>query len=93
MKTLLTFLLLFFINIISAQQTYTINKETKLPKTEQQLIGTAQQTQDNARYNNTLYPVYKSTRGKLFFIYKNKNNNYSKRYINLDVDKFTINKD
>lgn len=60
------------------QEVYNLDK----PKTETELIGKAEKTQDKAIYKGIEYNVYKSAKGKLFFVYTNRNGNKSKKYVN-----------
>lgn len=61
------------------------NLDIKVPKTETEQIGTAVKTDSTAIYKTTTYPVYKTEKGKLFIVYKNKNSGYSKKYIKSDI--------
>lgn len=70
-------LVLLLSNTVSAQKVYNLD----LPKTEQQLIGKSIKTQDKAIYKGVSNTVYKSAKGKLFFIYNNKKGNPAKKYV------------
>ena len=76
-RILLLALLLFCIAVSYGQKTYNLDA----PKTEAQLIGKATKTTDFAIYKTVKYPVYISTKGKMFIVYKNTKGNYSKKYL------------
>jgi len=71
-------LILLISTTVSAQKVYNLD----LPKTEQQLIGKSVKTLDKAIYKGISNTVYKSVKGKLFFIYTNKKGNPAKKYVN-----------
>ena len=75
---LLTLLFVLLLSItVSAQKVYNLDT----PKTEKQLIGKSVKTSDTAIYKETSHAVYKSAKGKLFFIYTNKKGNPAKKYV------------
>ena len=58
------------------------NLDAKTPKTEKQQIGESALTSNKAIYKEVEYPVYATTKGKLFIVFPNKENTgYSKKYI------------
>jgi len=79
MKKLFTLLALFVVLSASAQKNY--NLDEKKPKTEAQLIGKADKTQNTATYQGKQHAVYTSPNGKLFIVYLNRKGNWSKKYI------------
>jgi hypothetical protein len=80
MKPVITFLMVLFTILISAQKTY--NLDQKPVKTKEQQIGKALITSDKAIYKKLNYNVYKTEKGKLFIVYPNKENTgYNKKYI------------
>jgi hypothetical protein len=60
----------------------TFNLDVKVPKTQEQQIGKAEQTASKAIYKSIEYPVYMTEKSKLFIVYPNKEGTgYSKKYI------------
>ena len=58
------------------------NLDAKTPKTEKQQIGESALTSNKAIYKEVEYPVYATTKGKLFIVYPNKDNTgYNKKYL------------
>ena len=59
--------------------------DVKIPKTQSQQIGKSSKTSNTAIYKKESYPVYQTTKGKLFIVYPNKDNTgYNKKYIKTD---------
>ena len=64
----------------------TFDLDVKIPKTEQQQIGKAEKTANTAIYKSVNYPVYTTSKGKLFIVYPNKEGTgYNKKYIKEDT--------
>ena len=80
-KSIFTIILTLFSLVVFGQEVYNLDNVKHEPKTEIQLIGKSTKTKDKAIYKGTEYPVYKSVNDKLFIIYLNSKNNYSKKYI------------
>lgn len=57
-------------------------KKPKVPKTQPEQIAKSIITSNTAIYKNISYPVYATTKGKLFIVYPNKDNTgYNKKYL------------
>ena len=57
-------------------------KKPKVPKTQSEQIAKSTITSNTAIYKNITYPVYATTKGKLFIVYPNKDNTgYNKKYL------------
>lgn len=80
-KSIFTIILTLFSLVVFGQEVYNLDNIKNEPKTEIQLIGKSTKTNDKAIYKGIEYTVYKSVNDKLFIIYLNSKNNYSKKYI------------
>ena len=57
-------------------------KKPKVPKTQSEQIAKSTITSNTAIYKHITYPVYATTKGKLFIVYPNKDNTgYNKKYL------------
>lgn len=82
MKKIILAAFLFAALSATAQKTYNLDApKEKKPKTEVEMIGTAERTADVALYKGQTYPVYKSSRGALFILYTNSKGNLTKKYL------------
>ena len=83
MKNILLIAILFIYGIGYSQQHYDLNTPNTSSKklTYEQMIGKSVKSKDTAKYKDTIYPVYTSTRGNKFIVYKNSKGNYTKKYI------------
>ena len=58
------------------------NLDVKKPKTQAEQLVKSTITSNKAIYKKNTYPVYQTSKGKLFIVYPNKDNTgYNKKYI------------
>jgi hypothetical protein len=58
------------------------NLDIKIPKTEAEQLAKSTITSNTAIYKNNKYPVYATSKGKLFIVYPNKDRTgYNKKYL------------